>query len=130
MWDWQYFAKYFFIFYRKLSVPRNIDMDLDNVMHVMVVDQVQKNQWASYNPDSELKILIDQLKPEVPTERFWDFDINVVLLYVEIERFKVISPVPMKFLGIVGQDPSDSKSNWLHVDIFRFYFIHMRYVLP
>ena len=23
---------------------------------------------------------------------------------------------------IVGQDPSDSKSNWLHVDIFRFCF--------
>ena len=26
----------------------------------------------------------------------------------------------MMFLGIVGEDPSDSKSNWLHVDIFRF----------
>ena len=26
--------------------------------------------------------------------------------------------VPGKFLGIVGQDPSDSKSNWLHVHIF------------
>ena len=23
--------------------------------------------------------------------------------------------MPGKFLGIVGQDPSDSKSNWLHV---------------
>ena len=30
--------------------------------------------------------------------------------------------VPGKFLGIVGQDPSDSKSNRLHVDIFRFCF--------
>ena len=28
--------------------------------------------------------------------------------------------VPGKFLGIVGQDPSDSKSNRLHVDIFWF----------
>ena len=31
-----------------------------------------------------------------------------------------------EILGIyiyrVGEDPSDSKSNWLHVDIFRFYF--------
>jgi len=27
-----------------------------------------------------------------------------------------------KFLGIVGQDPSDSKSNWSHVDIFRVSF--------
>ena len=26
------------------------------------------------------------------------------------------------FLGIVGQDPSDFKSNRLHVDIFRFFF--------
>ena len=32
-------------------------------------------------------------------------------------------PVPGKFLGIVGQDPSeDSSSNQLHVDIFRFCF--------
>ena len=31
-------------------------------------------------------------------------------------------PVPGKFLGIVGQHPSDSKSNQLHVDIFRFCF--------
>ena len=31
--------------------------------------------------------------------------------------------VPRKFLGIVGQDPSDSKSSRLHVDIiFRFCF--------
>ena len=30
--------------------------------------------------------------------------------------------VPRKFLDIVGQDPSDSKSNQLHVDIFRFFF--------
>ena len=27
-----------------------------------------------------------------------------------------------KFLGIVGQDPSVSESNRLHVDIFRFFF--------
>ena len=25
-------------------------------------------------------------------------------------------------LGIIGRDPSDSKSNWLHVVIFRFLF--------
>ena len=31
-------------------------------------------------------------------------------------------PVPRKFLGIVGHDLSDSKSNRLHVDIFRFCF--------
>jgi hypothetical protein len=31
-------------------------------------------------------------------------------------------PVPGKFLGIVGQDPSDSKSNRLHVDIFWVFF--------
>ena len=28
--------------------------------------------------------------------------------------------VPENFLDIVGQDPSDSKSNQLHVDIIRF----------
>ena len=37
--------------------------------------------------------------------------------------------VPRKFLGIVAQDPSDSKSNQLHVDIFQFCFIHVRYIL-
>ena len=40
-----------------------------------------------------------------------------------------LEPVPRKFLGIVGQDPSDSKSSRLHVDIFRFCFIHLRYIL-
>ena len=34
-----------------------------------------------------------------------------------------------KFLGIVGQDPSDSKSSRLRVDIFQFFFIHLRYNL-
>ena len=33
-----------------------------------------------------------------------------------------LTPVPKKFLGIVGQDPSDSKSSQLHVDIFWFCF--------
>ena len=33
-----------------------------------------------------------------------------------------LRPVPGKFLAIVGQDPSDSKSSRLHVDIFRFCF--------
>ena len=37
-------------------------------------------------------------------------------------------PVPGKFLGRVGQDPSDSKSNRLNVDIFQFCYIHLRYV--
>ena len=36
--------------------------------------------------------------------------------------------MPGKLLGIVGQDPSDSKSNQLHVDILRFCFIHLRYI--
>ena len=30
--------------------------------------------------------------------------------------------MPGKFLGIVGQDPCDSKSSQLHVDIIRFFF--------
>ena len=37
-------------------------------------------------------------------------------------RHLTSGPMPGKFLGIVGQDPSDSKSNRLHVDIFRFCF--------
>ena len=33
-----------------------------------------------------------------------------------------LGAVPGKFLSIVSQDPSDSKPNRLHVDIFRFCF--------
>ena len=36
--------------------------------------------------------------------------------------------MPEKFLGIIRQGPSDFKSNRLHVDIFRFRFIHLRYM--
>jgi hypothetical protein len=34
-------------------------------------------------------------------------------------------PVPIIFLGIFGQDLSDSKSNGLHADIFHVCFIHI-----
>jgi hypothetical protein len=36
---------------------------------------------------------------------------------------------PGKFLAIVGQKPSGSKSNWLHADIFWFFFIESGYIL-
>ena len=39
-------------------------------------------------------------------------------------------PVPGKFSGRVSQDPCDSKSNWLHVDMLRFAFTQLRYILP
>ena len=32
---------------------------------------------------------------------------------------------PGRFLGIIGQDPSVSKPNPLHTDIFRFFFIRL-----
>ena len=35
------------------------------------------------------------------------------------EIYVLMAPVPRKFLGIGGQDRSDSKSSWLHVDIFQ-----------
>ena len=38
-------------------------------------------------------------------------------------------PCPGKILGTIGRDPSVSKSNRLHVDIFRFSFFDSRYVL-
>ena len=38
-------------------------------------------------------------------------------------------PMPEKVLGIAGQESSDSKPNRLQVDIFRFCFIHLRYIL-
>ena len=34
-----------------------------------------------------------------------------------------------RFLGKAGRDPSVAKSNWLYVDIIRFFFISMRYIL-
>ena len=35
-------------------------------------------------------------------------------------KIQLCESVPGKFLGIVRQDPSDSESNRLHVDIFQF----------
>ena len=35
---------------------------------------------------------------------------------------------PGRFLGIIGQHPGLSKSNWLHVVIFQFFFITLRYI--
>ena len=42
---------------------------------------------------------------EVPQTRSW----------THLSCPQSLQPVPGKFLGIVGQDPSDSKSHWLHV---------------
>ena len=53
-------------------------------------------------------------------------------LYVSLFSMdhKVVPSGAREVLGIVGQDPSGSKSNQLHVDIFRFCFIHLRrYIL-
>ena len=33
--------------------------------------------------------------------------------------------VSADIFGIIGQDPSVPKSNWLHVDIFQFFFIKL-----
>jgi hypothetical protein len=33
---------------------------------------------------------------------------------------------PWRLLGIIGEDPSVSKSNWLHVVSFQFSFISLR----
>ena len=35
---------------------------------------------------------------------------------------------PKRFLGMINQDPSVSKSDRLHVAIFRFFFISLRYL--
>ena len=48
--------------------------------------------------------------------------------WAELVEILVFATVPGKFLGTVGQDPSDIKSNRLHVAIFWFCFIHLRYL--
>ena len=48
--------------------------------------------------------------------------LTVLISSTSKSNLHTYSPVPGKFLGIVGQEPSDSKSSWLHVDIFRFCF--------
>ena len=42
---------------------------------------------------------------------------HILSYFLDASLFE-LGPVPNKFLGIVSQDPSDSKSNRLHVDIF------------
>ena len=39
--------------------------------------------------------------------------------FKSLRKPKGYAPVPGKFLGIVGQDPSDCKGNRLHVHIFQ-----------
>ena len=51
------------------------------------------------------------------------------LMYEVVLILNLSTTVPKKFLGIVGQDPNDSKSNQLHVDIFRCCFIYLKYIL-
>ena len=34
-----------------------------------------------------------------------------------------------RLLGVIGWDPSVCKSNWLHVDILRFSFVKLAYIL-
>ena len=36
--------------------------------------------------------------------------------------------MPGKFLDIVGQEPSRAKSSRLHVDIYEFFLIYLRYI--
>jgi hypothetical protein len=49
--------------------------------------------------------------------------LQILILSLKIKSTKgCFGPVPGKFLGIVGQDPSDSKSNQLHVETFQFCF--------
>ena len=45
---------------------------------------------------------------------------EIVVVTIWFRTLNWFLPVPGKFLGIVGQDPSDSKSNRLHIDIFHF----------
>ena len=82
------------------------------------LEDVQEREWAAAQA---LPISIDLVA--AATEE--------LLILAEVDRHAepVPKPVPGKFFGIFGQDPSDSKSNQLHVDIFRICFIHLMYIL-
>ena len=56
-----------------------------------------------------------------------EFDINLGRLYLTLEKI-VSQSVSRKFLSMVDQDPSDSQPNQLHVQIFQFYYISLRYI--
>ena len=58
----------------------------------------------------------------VPSMSFNALDMSVVLV-------RVVSISAREGFGMVSQDPSDSKSNRLHVQIFQFCFIHLKYIL-
>ena len=67
--------------------------------------------------------------PFVDSNDNYGTNTNDELLQDWEEDILIVYTNAWKFLGIVGQNPSDSKSNRLHVDIFRFCFIHSRYIL-
>ena len=64
--------------------------------------------------DEQLQL---QLKCERPAQNSRHFT-----TWGDLHKTKQCDPVPGKILGIVGQDPTDSKSNWLLVDMFQFCF--------
>jgi hypothetical protein len=60
--------------------------------------------------------------PFVDSNDNYGTNTNDELLQDWEEDILIVYTNAWKFLGIVGQNPSDSKSNRLHVDIFRFCF--------
>ena len=60
--------------------------------------------------------------PFVDSDDNYGTNTNDELLQDWEEHISIVYTNARKFLGIVGQDPSDSKSNQLHVDIFWFCF--------
>ena len=91
------FSLYTEIFCKILLVPHNIVMDLNNVM-LLTLEIIWLTTPAALAPCGV------KFELKVPAR---------------------CGPVPIKFLGIIGQDPSDSKSNQLHVDIFPFWCFHL-----
>lgn len=55
--------------------------------------------------------------------------------YITIENFETctllvctrnnVSSHPRRYLGIISRNPSVSKSIWLHIDIFQFFYISL-----
>ena len=48
---------------------------------------------------------------------------------LKFSRLSATDQCPGSFLGMIGRDPSVSKINRVHVDIFRIFFIRSKKIL-
>ena len=103
---------------------------MERLLHVACHPR-RKQHTISYSP-VHLQILSYRVGTgvsfEVPAKPVVRNLKGVLIGLVSSQAQHMLGTVPGKFFGIVGQDPSVSRSSRLRVDIFQFCFVHLMYI--